>query len=381
MPGDPTPIRQVLLKVHSRCNLACDYCYVYRHADQGWRAQPPAMSRDTVLTTAERIEEHVLRHGIDRMSVVLHGGEPLLAGAELIDFIAETVRARVPAGTRVEIGVQTNGLLLDDAFLALFSRHRIWVGVSLDGGALANDRHRRHASGSGSYTGVVAALRRLMDRPEVYSGLLATVDLRNDPLAVYEDLISFTPPRLDFLLPHGTWSTPPPGRGDDPAQTPYGDWLVHVFDRWYGAPWQETRIRLFESLLSLLLGGASGSESVGLSPVDLLTVETDGTIEQGDVLKVTGPGMAATGMHVRTHSFDDALQHPGIRARQDGMAALSQQCRDCRLVRVCGGGHYAHRYRVDKGFANPSVYCPDLMRLIDHIRGRMQADLFAGQPA
>ena len=32
--------RQFLLKVHSRCNLACDYCYVYQHADQSWRTRP-----------------------------------------------------------------------------------------------------------------------------------------------------------------------------------------------------------------------------------------------------------------------------------------------------------------------------------------------------
>jgi uncharacterized protein len=36
---------------------------------------------------------------------------------------------------------------------------------------------------------------------------------------------------------------------------------------------------------------------------------------------------------------------------------------------------YAHRYRSGTGFANPSVYCPDLIRLIGHIHGTMQAGL------
>ena len=30
----PTPVHDVVLKVHQRCNLACDYCYVYTQADQ-----------------------------------------------------------------------------------------------------------------------------------------------------------------------------------------------------------------------------------------------------------------------------------------------------------------------------------------------------------
>jgi hypothetical protein len=35
----------------------------------------------------------------------------------------------------------------------------------------------------------------------------------------------------------------------------------------------------------------------------------------------------------------------------------------------------AHRYRPGTGFANPSVYCPDLMRLIGHISDTMRADI------
>ena len=42
---------------------------------------------------------------------------------------------------------------------------------------------------------------------------------------------------------------------------------------------------------------------------------------------------------------------------------------------VCGGGHYAHRYRPGRGFANPSVYCPDLILLIGHIRERLRIDI------
>lgn len=36
----PAPFQQFVLKLHSRCNLACDYCYVYQMADQTWRSRP-----------------------------------------------------------------------------------------------------------------------------------------------------------------------------------------------------------------------------------------------------------------------------------------------------------------------------------------------------
>ena len=67
----------------------------------------------------------------------------------------------------------------------------------------------------------------------------------------------------------------------------YGNWLIAVFDRWYSARRVETRVRLFESVISLLLGGQGTSEPVGLSPVCAVVIETDGDIEQIDSLKTT----------------------------------------------------------------------------------------------
>jgi len=105
------------------------------------------------------------------------------------------------------------------------------AGVSLDGGAEANDRHRRYANGAGSHARVDVALRRLGDRPGALTGLLCTVDLRNDPAEVFDSLAAYRPPVIDFLLPHGNWDAPPPGRPPD-ATTPYGDWLVAAFEHW-----------------------------------------------------------------------------------------------------------------------------------------------------
>src|SRR4051794_35343173 len=80
----PTPFREFILKIHSRCDLACDYCYMYEMADQRWRDQPYRMSRQVVDGVAARIAEHARSHDLTSLDLVLHGGEPLLAGHELI---------------------------------------------------------------------------------------------------------------------------------------------------------------------------------------------------------------------------------------------------------------------------------------------------------
>jgi uncharacterized protein len=369
----PQPFREFIVKVHSRCDLSCDYCYMYEMADQAWRNQPRSMSPETAELTARRIGEHARSHHLPGVTLIVHGGEPLLAGRDLITQLVTATRRSAGPGIPVAACVQTNGVGLSDAYLTLFDELGVMIGVSLDGDIDAQDRHRRFASGRGSYTSVAAALRRLQRFPHLYSGLLCTIDLRNDPVRTYQALAGFAPPKIDFMLPHGTWAAPPPGRDPDPARTPYADWLIEVFDHWYPRPL--TRVRLFEEIMQLLLGGHSDSESVGLAPARMVVIETDGTIEQVDTLKAAFAGATATGLHVASDPLDTALLLPQIAARQIGARALSAQCRACTIHPVCGGGMYSHRYREGTGFANPSVYCPDLMALITHIKDRIDADL------
>ncbi|WP_245871279.1 FxsB family cyclophane-forming radical SAM/SPASM peptide maturase [Asanoa hainanensis] len=363
----PTAFREFVLKIHQRCNLACDYCYVYHLADQSWRTRPHQMPSRVWRQAVARIAEHVSAHGLDPVHVVLHGGEPLLAGVDTIREIVEDLRATVPCGVRVSL--QTNGVLLTEPTLAVLHDLGVRVAVSVDGDERTHDLHRQGPDGRGSHAAAVRALALLRDDRyrTAYAGLLCTVDVRSDPVAAYEALIAYEPPVIDFLLPHANWASPP--------GAPHADWLIAAFDRWYDAPRRETVVRLFESVVLLQLGGQGRSEQVGLGPAALVVVESDGAVEQVDALKSAYEGAAATGLHVETDPFDAALRHPGVVARQIGTAALSPDCQRCRLVRVCGGGHYAHRYRPGAGFRNPSVYCADLIRFIDHVGARVRKDV------
>jgi uncharacterized protein len=371
----PVPFREFIVKIHSRCDLACNYCYMYEMADQSWRDRPRRMTEEIASLTAMRIGQHAKAHRLPAVTLVLHGGEPLLAGRDLISHLVTSARREAGPGVRVDVTIQTNGVGLDEPNLRLLNELSVGIGVSLDGRADDHDRHRRFPSGRGSHTAVAAGLRRLTDPRyrHLFSGLLCTIDLRNDPIATYKALTDFDPPKADFLLPHGTWDAPPPGRVPGAPETPYADWLITVFDYWYPAP--GTRIRLFDEIMHLILGGESPAETVGLSPSTLVVIETDGAIEQADTLKATFHGAPATGLHVSADPLDKALLLPGVVARQLGARALSAQCQACSLLRVCGGGLYTHRYRSGTGFANPSVYSPDLIQLIGHIRDTMQADL------
>ena len=177
----PVPFQQFIVKVHSRCNLSCSYCYVYEMADQAWRQQPKRMARPVAAKMAERIAEHARRHDLPSVEVILHGGEPLLAGRQWLTELASALRARVPA--QVNIGVQTNGTLLRPPLLDTLAELGIRVGVSLDGDAEATGRHRVYANGRNSYADVADGLA-LLGSPgyrDIYAGLLCTVDVGQRP--------------------------------------------------------------------------------------------------------------------------------------------------------------------------------------------------------
>ena len=360
MPGQ---ITQYVLKVHSRCDLACDHCYVYEHADQSWRVKPHAMALGTAARTAARIAEHAESHGLARVRIILHGGEPLLLGKERMRELLETIETAITPVTGVDMRIHTNGMLLDAEWCALFHHYGVRIGVSLDGDKAANDRHRRYADGRSSHQQARRALAMLRTPAfrHLYAGILCTIDLNNNPITVYEALIAEEPPNLDLLLPHATWESPPSKPG--PVSEPYAAWLGRVYRRWLsdGRP---VPIRFFDSLISAAAGGPSNSEAVGIDPVDLAVVDTDGSWEQPDSLKTAFDGAPATGMNVFSNSVDELATQPGFVTRQGGRAALCAVCQDCSVVRICGGGLYAHRYRATTGFDNPTVYCQDMKALI-----------------
>ncbi len=363
------PLTTFIFKIASRCNLDCDYCYVYHHVDQSWRTRPRFMSFPVVRAAAARVAEHAVRHHLTRVLVVLHGGEPTLAGPDWVDTFCRLVRGTVPAEIGVDFAMQSNGTLLDGTWLPVLAAHGIRVGISLDGPPSVNDAHRRDVAGRSSYSAAsrgIHLLRRAA--PELFGGILAVVDLAADPVAVYQHLASFDPPMIDFNLPDANWDNPPPGRSDDTA--PYGTWLATVFDTWAAGTRYTHSIRFFEDIIGLSIGADRSVESLGLAPVTLAVIESDGSVEAVDTLKTAYPGAPELGLDVVHDPLDAALAAPLMASRQQGADALSRTCRECPLAAVCGGGYLPHRYAAGNAFDNPSVYCPDLTFLIRHIQRR-----------
>ena len=371
----PPRITSFLVKIASRCNLACDYCYMYEHADQSWRNQPPFMSDATRRTLAERIGEYARHAKLQKLVVVFHGGEPLLAGAERIAETSEWIRLALPDAAKADFSLQTNGTLLTEDSLKALADAGICISLSLDGAREANDLHRLDHGGASSFEKSLRALELLEKHPEYYAGIISVIDPNTPPEALFTFFAPRNPPRIDFLLPDANYNRLPAGRKSSPDL--YKDWLLRAFDLWFDA-YPHLPVRMFDAVLNSIAGIPSDTDAFGFGDVSLLSIETDGSYHDLDVLKITAEGMTTLGCGLATDSIAEALSSSQIAAHRKLLSkeGLSDQCLVCPEMEICGGGSVPHRYSSN-GFQNPTIYCEEMLALIGHARQRMQVTLSA----
>lgn len=364
----PVPVDTVLLKVASRCNIACSYCYVYQLGDQGWQRQPSAMSQSTIDAIISRLSE--LRRTQDRdFAIVLHGGEPLLLGEALLARLLHGLRTSLPA--QCTLSVQTNGTLLNNPLLDLLEETRTTVSVSIDGPKEINDSRRVRFDQGGTFEATLRGIRRLQRHPaaeQLFSGTLTVVEPSTDPRDVYSFLRGLGVPGMSFLLPDGNHSRPPPGKtGFDSHEA--GEWLAGLFDVYMSDP-NPVPIRVLDDLVKLLLGGSASKEGMGRDLNSILIIDTDGTITKNDTLKSTfdGGDRFDEPWSVHSHALQDVARTEAFREYVEMQHPTNEQCLRCTELSVCGGGMPLYRWSDERGFDNPSVYCADHLFLISHVR-------------
>lgn len=158
------------------CNIKCTYCYQHGMRDAGNEtATGGAYDLEAMFRAieAEGVGQPDGRGG--RTGFTLFGGEPLLLP------IADVERVFAYAAAKgVPVGIQTNGTLITEAHLALFSRYRVGVGISMDGPEDLNDTR---------WNGNLASTRALTARSQwaleqclargISASLIVTLTTRN----------------------------------------------------------------------------------------------------------------------------------------------------------------------------------------------------------
>ncbi len=369
-------VNSIVVKIASRCNLNCSYCYVYNLGDNTYLKQPKLMNYNNVDSLILKVLEHCQNNNLNNFQFIFHGGEPLLQKEDFFTyFISEANRVIASKKIQCFYSLQTNGILLNEKWCKLFNELNIQIGISLDGYKEINDKYRVDHKGNGSYDNVVKGLqigqKFLNNKP----GLLSVMDIESDPVKFYTNLKNLDIKHFDLLWPHATHDIQPNIENltkEDPKtpNTFYANWLIKIFEIWY-AEKNKTKIRItvFDTIIDLILGKEYASnEDLGLSDVGLLVIETNGDIEVVGALKICGNGFTKSGANIKNHTFSDALETKLAKVYYNSHKLLPVKCTKCPIVDICGGGHIHTRFSKLNGFNNTSVYCNDFLKLITHIQ-------------
>lgn len=367
-----------MLKVASRCNLNCSYCYMYNLGDKTYLDQPKFMTLETITALAERLQAYCKNADIGSVQIVFHGGEPLLLGREYFQDCLEIFRQTAPA---VEFSyiIQTNGVNLDRDWYEWLNANKVKVGISIDGPVRFHDAYRVFHNGKGSYDQVAAAVRL-----GVGNGLIGILSVLNIAIPVgeyYQEMKSLSIKSLNLLFPDGHYDKLPEAfdksRFGNDDYTPFGDWLIELFLIWKkdkGRP----AIKLFENLIAMLLGeDRIGNQAFGIRKNGVAVIETNGGVEVVDSLRACYEGITRNDINLHTNKIEDIFENDVFDVYYHAHEMVCEQCSNCPIYEMCGGGFLGSRFANKTGFDNPTIYCKDIIRLTAFI----QNDLIDGLPA
>ena len=223
----------IILKATENCDLRCKYCY---------NADSSHTNALLPLADLQRLFELCAKE-YDAVSIVWHGGEPLLCGMDYMQNAMDIQHHILSEkGTRFENSIQTNGTLITPAWIRFFKKHSFGVGVSFDG--VTNEKYR------GQSEKVLSAMK-LMKKHHLDFGCISVVG--DDDVDFIGNYRLFKSLGVSFVLSPVFTEGAAKGMKPLSADT-FTEKAKQLFDIWLYDK-DGVGIRLFTEYISMLLGG------------------------------------------------------------------------------------------------------------------------------
>lgn len=365
----------VVFKVAERCNLACSYCYFFFGGDDSFSRHPAIVAPDTVDGIAAFLEQAIDELDIGYIEIALHGGEPLLMKKPAFEDLCARLARCGSSKCKIGFSVQSNGVLIDEEWIDIFSRHNVGVGLSIDGSREQHDAFRVDKKGRGTYDKTIEAWWRLKaaarEKRIAQPGILSVISpqTRHDVLSTFVAELDVT--RLNFLLPDFTHDTCPYS-ADEIAQI--GELMVAVLDDWQRIGNPRLRVKfLYDALMPMVNEeGLSRARRFKENLWPYVTISSDGGVHIEDTLRSALWSQEAP-FDVKRHSLREVLAADLWAQVDQGARLRPAKCLDCRYSSVCKSGPMLTRHSKANGFANESIYCAALYRFHSALEARLAA--------
>lgn len=351
-------IDTIIVKLAAPCNLRCTYCYEYNSGDESWKKLPKQIDLTVIRKIAERIKEYCTPREITGINIIFHGGEPLLINEKKLNEIVSILReASYPVN--LNIGMQTNGTLLNKKNIEVIKNNNIKTGFSIDGNEEQN-KLRVDINNKPSFKKAIAGYELLKTMaPECSSGILTVINIDNDPESTIEFLCSLQPKTIDLLLPYETYDSLGIYRNEWAEKL--NTWIQTAFSIWfYSAEFSKIKMRIFEDAMQAFVTRNPKTDWFGKKNVSYIVVNTNGEIDYLDILKAIGSN-SATFRNINANISNSSIEQAELNAYKlfdkYKINELPKDCYNCQISDICHGGYLTHRFSQQNLFANKSVAC------------------------
>ena len=353
---------EIILKITERCNINCTYCYMFNRGNDDY------LDRPAVIST-QWITEGVARLKASRVSIILHGGEPMMLKKRKFREMCEALRSSLDGVASLQLGMQTNAILVDDEWIDLISEFDIALGVSLDGPPEVNDQYRIDKKGRGTHHATLAGLARLQDAYNAgricKPGIICVINPNHSAQAAYRHIVDeLQITSVSFNLPMETHDTLPEGDAER-----FQTYLLDLFEEWTADDNPKIHVRIFDQMFRFFAGDDRYRESRHdyLTDHVMVVIASDGTLSEHDDFKVIN--FAQRGGNIRDTTLYEFANSSMRRYLGLVNESVPTDCQACDWRAYCRAG-VSHgltvtRFSEANGFDNRSALCGAFAALFD----------------
>ncbi|MDF2686798.1 MAG: anaerobic sulfatase maturase [Clostridia bacterium] len=333
----------VLIKpASSLCNMRCKYCFYHDVADNRKIYSFGLMTEAVMRCLIDEVFNSVDKAGF--INFFFQGGEPTLSGLDyFISFIEYVNYKRKQKPVNIQYSLQTNGILIDEAFARFFYKNKFLVGLSLDGMKELHDLNRKDASGNGTFSSVKKAAELLAEKKVEFNILtVITEQSSHKGYSVYNYFKKNKFNYIQFIPQINPFKDNESHKSQALSVDGYARFLKDTFDLWYRdfSIGNYISIRDFDNFAGILMGKKPELCTLQGQCSCNIVIEANGNVYPCDFYVLDEYLLG----NINEMTINDMLN--GSSAKKfvsDSQINLIDDCKSCKWLSLCRTG--CRRYK------------------------------------
>jgi uncharacterized protein len=335
----------LIVKVTNDCNYNCKYCLLEKNVPR-----KVTISKEIMSSLFKQLEKNL---DSKQLTVIWHGGEPLLAGLKFFETMIEEEAKYDIAFTNE---VQTNGSLITDEFADFFKNNKFNIGISIDGPQAINDLTRLDKRANSTFMKLMEKIRILREHGVPF-GAMVTVSKRNceHPQEIYDFFKSSEIP-FQFTPLYFSGSAKEDLASLSMSAEEYTNFKMRLGEIWLNDS-NPINISVFDEIFGSIFKSANHTQMCASTPdchKYFLAIGPTGQLYPCCLFQ--GHDEFSYG-NISEIKLEDITNTAVWRRMSQRKEYIKKTCGNCAVYEYCHGGCQFNAYSVSNSINSKDYYC------------------------